>query len=107
MTLSDFTVGFAGSHRRETAFRVAFTCFLLLPSSRLASQVVISEIQALNRSTIVDEDGQSSDWLELLNTGSSAVDLGGWHLSDTPGTLDQWTFPPLELGPGEFLVVFA
>ena len=69
--------------------------------------VVISEIAAANRSGIVDEDGDSSDWIELYNRGDSAVDIGGWFLTDDPENLDAWSFPPLRIEAKGFLVVFA
>ncbi len=38
-------------------------------------QVVLNEVLASNRLTNLDEDGDSSDWLELYNPGAVAVDL--------------------------------
>jgi len=56
--------------------------------------VVINELQAANSSTISDPDfrGQG-DWIELYNTGSRTVDLGGWFLTDDPGEPQQWQIP--------------
>ena len=44
--------------------------------------VVISEFQASNNSTIADEDGDFSDWIELYNSSLDPVDITGWHLID-------------------------
>ncbi|MFT4641920.1 MAG: hypothetical protein ACI8T1_005264 [Verrucomicrobiales bacterium] len=33
-----------------------------------AKEVVISEFMAVNSGSLNDEDGQASDWIELLNT---------------------------------------
>lgn len=70
-------------------------------------QVVISEFMAKNDKTIIDGDGNYSDWIELYNTGESAVDLTGWYLSDDVTNLVQWVFPSTSIAAGEFLVVFA
>ncbi|MFT5107784.1 MAG: hypothetical protein ACI9UA_003418 [Pseudoalteromonas tetraodonis] len=52
--------------------------------------------------------GTSEDWIEILNTGTSTLDLGGWHLTDNAGDLSKWTFPPsTNLGAGQFLIVYA
>ncbi len=48
----------------------------------VSAQVVINEVLASNRSNRLDEDGDSSDWLELYNAGSSVVDLTGYSLTD-------------------------
>ncbi|MDF7825346.1 lamin tail domain-containing protein [Pontiellaceae bacterium B12227] len=71
------------------------------------AQVVISEFMAANDKTLMDGDGNYSDWIELYNTGSNAVDLTGWYLSDDTNNLTKWTFPTESIAAGEFLVVFA
>ena len=80
---------------------------LLLAPHALQAALIISEVQASNATTLVDADGDSSDWLELYNSGPSSVDLGGYHLTDDPADLSKWTFPAVTIQPGGFLVVFA
>src|SRR5262245_3411952 len=48
----------------------------------LASSVVINEFLASNAHGIFDSDGAHSDWIELRNTSTSAVNIGGWYLTD-------------------------
>ena len=67
----------------------------------------ISEVQASNDDTLLDEDGDSSDWLELRHGGAAPVDLAGWHLTDDREDLTRWTFPAVTMNPGDHLVVFA
>jgi len=70
---------------------------------------VISEFLA-SGSRLLDEDGDASDWIEILNPGPGAVDLSLWYLSDDAGNLRRWRLPDspdLVLAPGEYLVVFA
>ena len=59
----------------------------------LAGQVVINEIMASNVTGIVDDDSAHSDWIELKNTGASAVSLSGWALTDDSTNMDKWVFP--------------
>ncbi len=80
---------------------------VLLFSADCRGQVVISEFMAKNDETLIDGDGNYSDWVELYNTGSNTVDLTGWYLSDDADDLTQWAFPSGSIGAGEFLVVFA
>src|SRR5512137_2458951 len=72
-----------------------------------APSVVISEIMASNNSTLADEDGAYSDWIELYNSSTNTVNLGGWYLADKATNLTHWQFPATNLGPSRFLVVFA
>jgi len=65
--------------------------------------VVISEVVASN-STYVDRFDGSSDWFELHNSGSSAITMTGWTLSDGS---NAWILPTTSLAADERLVVRA
>ena len=69
--------------------------------------VVINEFMAANETTLADEDGQFSDWIELRNTGAEAVDLGGWHLTDKADDLTKWRLPTMTLAAGDYQLVYA
>lgn len=71
------------------------------------SAVVISEFMAENDGFLFDEDGESPDWIEIHNDTAGAVDLGGWHLTDSPTNLTAWTFPATNLPAGAYMLVFA
>ena len=71
------------------------------------SEVVISEFLAVNDSILADEDGDFSDWIEILNEGEETVDLAGHFLTDDMTRLNRWEFPSVILEAGERLVVFA
>ena len=43
----------------------------------LGQGVVLNEIQIANQSSILDENADSPDWIELFNPGPAAVDLNG------------------------------
>ncbi|MDA1272863.1 MAG: lamin tail domain-containing protein [Verrucomicrobia bacterium] len=70
-------------------------------------QLVVSEFMANNHSGLKDEDGDYSDWIEILNPTASVIDLGGWFLTDDPLDLAKWKFPRLPLSPRSYLVVYA
>lgn len=86
-------------------FIVAFWAFAY--SQSVAQQVVINEFVAKNHSGIVDSDNDHSDWIELYNAGTVAINLENYSLSDDAGNLQKWSFPNITIAPNEFLLVFA
>ena len=77
-------------------------------ASSTGTNVLITEFMASNGFTLDDEDGDSSDWIEILNPTSAAIDMSGMGLSDDPASPQKWLFPSgVILPPGEFLIVFA
>jgi len=67
----------------------------------------ISEFMASNSSTLQDEDGDYSDWIEIHNFGTTAINLENWFITDNGGNLDKWQFPSRNLPAGGYLVIFA
>ena len=60
----------------------------------------ISEAMAKNHATLRDEDGDFSDWIEIENTGDTAIDLTGFRLTDKlgrPGLALSGSIEPGEL----------
>ena len=78
-----------------------------LVSLPATAQVHITEFMASNTHTLLDEDGDSSDWIEIQNTSTTNVNLLNWYLTDTASDLTKWAFPSTNLPPGNFMVVFA
>jgi len=79
-----------------------------IPPDRIYdSPVWINEYMSDNEYTLIDEDGDFSDWIEVYNSGDTAVNLEGYGLSDDPDNLLKWQFPPLVLQPGQYVLVFA
>lgn len=69
---------------------------------------IISEFMASNGGAVlVDEDGDSSDWIEIHNPSGNTALLGGYYLTDDPADLQKWAFPNVNLSPLEYLLVFA
>ena len=80
---------------------------ILLLFSNLYADIYINEIMSANGSTIYDEFGESSDWIELYNGGSSTVNIGGYGLTDNPDELYKWVFPSTSIAPDSHVLVFA
>ena len=73
----------------------------------LAGDLLITEFMAANDTTIQDQDGRYSDWLEIHNPTAAAISLEGWHLTDDPDRLDKWEFSKVTVPAGGYLVAFA
>ncbi|MBK7998230.1 MAG: lamin tail domain-containing protein [Verrucomicrobia bacterium] len=76
-------------------------------AANAASPVIISEFMAANSSTLADEDGEFSDWIELYNSSSANVNLLDWALTDNAGSPTKWRFPATNVPPGGFITIFA
>jgi len=77
-----------------------------LRNARVTGPIVISEVMFSNNTTLMDEDGDFSDWVELYNTGRSEVDLQGWYLTDDMEFPIRWGFPKVSIKPKGYLLVF-
>lgn len=69
--------------------------------------VVISEAVASNHATLLDEDGDAADWLELRNTSGEPVALEGWSLTTGGEESRRWMFGKLVLPASGRQVVFC
>src|SRR5687767_6576121 len=77
-----------------TASLWAGLVMLTLFPARAASLVIISEFMAQNTRSLSDQDGDRSDWIEIYNGNTNAIDLFGWYLTDTTNNYRKWQFPP-------------
>lgn len=57
--------------------------------------------------TAEDPTSDFVDWVELENTGSTAVSLNGWSLTDNPDNPDKWVFPDVTIQPNEHKVILC
>lgn len=69
--------------------------------------VFISEFMAEDNRVLPDDSGDYPDWIEIYNSGASAVNLEGWFLTDDAANLSKWRFPSVPLAAYQHMVVFA
>ncbi len=55
--------------------------------------VMINEVLASNQRIIRDPQNQYDDWIELYNAGRTAVDVGGYCLTDDLARPTKWQIP--------------
>lgn len=67
--------------------------------------LVISEAQTSARYTWLDEEQNTSDWVELYNTGEKKVVLDGAFLSDDPADPLKWQIPSLTIEAGGYALI--
>jgi hypothetical protein len=83
-------------------------------ASAEGQNIFINEIMASNSKTIRDGDvddptdgskgGAYSDWIEIYNSGSQAIDLKGYTISDSGAT---WTIPQGSVRANGYLLIWA
>ena len=69
--------------------------------------IIITEVQAANTYTVLDDQGGYADWLELHNPTDSPVSLLGFTLTADPAAPTKWPLPATTLTPGAFEVIWA
>ena len=100
-------VDYTGNHRADLRDTISITN--TLPST--LQPVVINEWMANNMGPggLADPaDGLFQDWFELYNPNATAVDLGGYHLTDDFANPTKFTVPTNTIIVGHgFLMVWA
>ena len=77
-------------------------------SNPTLGDLVINEFMASNDATVVDQDEEYDDWIELYNNGTESIDLEGYSLSDDAEDLVQWSFPEgTIIESNEYLMIWA
>jgi hypothetical protein len=67
----------------------------------------LNEVQPNNASGVQDRFGERDPWVELYNSGSAAINLNGYYLSDAYTNMLRWAFPAnTTLNPSEFLIIW-
>lgn len=90
--------GFANDARGLAAFREGF--------AQTEPELVINELMVHNESTLPDENGIFSDVVELWNVTDRTLNLSDFFLSDSQQRRFAYRMPDMELGPGEYLVIY-
>jgi hypothetical protein len=73
---------------------------------------IITEFMASNGgdgpNALRDEDGDTSDWIEIYNPDNTVANLGGYFITDAANNLTKWTFPVGTTVPARgYIVIFA
>ena len=66
----------------------------------------LNELLASNRTGRLDDEGESSDWVEIHNSGTQPERLGSYHLTDDPAVPQKWKFPNNLVPAGGYRLVW-
>ena len=91
------TPGFPNDRQGYESFCRTLSC---------TSPLQINEVMAANLS-VIPLDGSAEDWIELKNVSGAPVELSDYYLSDTNKDYLLYRLPEGQLGPGEFIVIYA
>jgi hypothetical protein len=80
---------------------------LLSLTAQSAKPLIISEFMATNQSGLRDEDGETSDWIELWNPSDQAVFTEGFYLTDDIEIPTKWALPQVTIPANGFQIIFA
>jgi hypothetical protein len=69
--------------------------------------IKITEVMTSNSSSFYDQFGETPDWIELYNSGDSAIDLAGYTLTDNPDQPEKWTCGSQILNAGAYTIICA
>ena len=70
-----------------------------------SAQLVINEISSVGG--YQDANGKNSDWLEVVNTGNTPINLSDYFLSDRLNNLNKWNFPKEKLDSMQHLLILC
>jgi gliding motility-associated-like protein len=69
---------------------------------------MINEFSCSNVSTLTDNFGDTPDWIEIYNAGSSTVNLDGYYLSDKKSNPTKWAIPAgVSIPAGGYKIIWA
>ncbi|MBI9070345.1 MAG: CotH kinase family protein [Melioribacteraceae bacterium] len=81
--------------------------FSIISTIIYSQTISINEVQSSNSSTLADDYGEFSDWIEVYNSSQNEINLDGYYLSDNENNLLKWKFPDKILKPDTYLLLFA
>ncbi|HER08763.1 MAG TPA: T9SS type A sorting domain-containing protein [Bacteroides sp.] len=91
----------------RTTILIVLVLFCVKSIQAQLDPVRINEFMALNDTTLTDEDGNYSDWIELYNYSAVDLSLAGWCLTDDPAVPGKWIFPDVTIPANGYVLIFA
>lgn len=74
----------------------------------IPGEPIISEFLASNDGSLLDEDNDASDWIQISNATSNNVLINeNYYLTDDKDNLQKWQIPNQEITPGSSIRYFA
>ena len=80
--------------------------FFLFANLLFSQEIILNEVLS-SSSSYLDEDGDSSDWIELYNSSDNSVNLGNYYLSDDENNITKWKFPNITINPNSYILIYC
>lgn len=89
------------------AIALISSCGIFFPSSLEGGDLADSElVDILFINEVSADHPEETDWIELYNSSSEAINLSGFYLSDDVSNLNLWAFPDdTYLGGMDYIIV--
>jgi len=123
-------IGYSMKHTRKITPLLALFCFLFCSAlvsangdgdkemkeaathqpllAKQTKTLQITEVMSSNDGILRSSKAKSSDWIEIQNTGSEAIDMRGYTITDDREFPGKAVFPAgLVLPPGECMILWA
>lgn len=99
VTYTESTPGFENSAQGVLDFK----------ASRVVEdpELILTEVMTSNKTTVKDNNGEYSDWVEIYNRSDSTVNLSNYYISDDPADPLSFLLPDVDLKSGEYYIVYA
>ena len=98
---------FSASKKKRRKSDSSNSQYGVLEPRQLLAGLVVTEFVASNSDSYLDDNQNSSDWIELYNDGP-AINLAGYSLTDDPSNPTKFVFSNnASLGAAQYLVVIA
>jgi len=90
-------------------YRFLFSVVLLFGVSIhvKAQGLKLNEIMSSNTFVVYDEDGDTPDWFEIINTGNTTIKLSDYFVSEGNTNILKWQLPDFNLKPEKTFLVYA
>ena len=67
--------------------------------------LTVSELMIDGKNAPILPDGSYCDFVEFCNDTDDTLSMKNWYLSDREDDLEKWSFPDVQIAPGEYLLV--
>lgn len=91
--------------RRFIYYIILVNTLVFASNSVVAQSLRLNEVMSLNKSTFPSFENEYHDWVEIVNSTNTTIQLGSYALSDDMD--EAWEFPDSTIQPGEFIIVYC
>ena len=85
--------------------RLLVICIVYFLPLMTFGQLVINEF--CSKGSVEDFDVENNDWIELINTSSSTLNLSNYSLSDNINNISKWNFSSGELDSMQKILILC